>query len=113
MSSDQCALNADGSLKDVNDIQWFNNKDYDNPLPPSAAIAQPLGQGLCNKTTNWFSDTVAHEQLNSDEELGPFTEPPKHKCATQTSKVSARVTAPTLSSSSSFDTLPVKESLLN
>jgi len=43
MSSDQCALNADGSLKDVNDIQWFNDKDYDHPLPSSAAIAQPLG----------------------------------------------------------------------
>ena len=110
MFSDQCALNADSSLKDVNEIQWSNDKDCDHPLPSSPAVAQPLGWGLRNKTTNWFSDAVAHEQLDSDEEIGPFTESPKHKCATWTSKVSVRVAAPTLSSSNSFETLPVKES---
>jgi hypothetical protein len=109
MSSDQCALNADGSFKDTNNIQSFNDKDNDEPLQSSATIAQPLGRGFCNKTANRFSDTVACERLNSDEELGPLSEPPKRKCATRTSKVSARVATP-LSSSNSFDTLAIKQS---
>jgi hypothetical protein len=83
MSSDQCALNADGSFEDTNNIQSFNDKDNDEPLQSSATIAQPLGRGLCNKTANRFSDTVARERLDSDEELGPLSEPPKRKCATR------------------------------
>jgi len=50
---------------------------------------------------NWFSDAIAHEQLDSDKDLNASTEPPKHKLAA----------APqTLSSSNSFGTLPVEES---
>ena len=39
MSSEQCALNPDGSLKDLNDIQWFNDAKDIQPLP---SPAQPL-----------------------------------------------------------------------
>ena len=41
--SDQCALNADGSLKDASDIQWFYDKDDDQPLLAPAATAQQAG----------------------------------------------------------------------
>ena len=39
MSSDQCAQNPDGSLKDPKDIQWFNNVEDAWPLPFPAAPA--------------------------------------------------------------------------
>ena len=31
---ENCALNADGTLKDAKDIQFFNDLDDDVPLPP-------------------------------------------------------------------------------
>ncbi|KIM85637.1 hypothetical protein PILCRDRAFT_86839 [Piloderma croceum F 1598] len=103
--------NPDGSLKDLKDIQWFNDVEDAQPLPSVAAPAKPLGQGLHNKTTNQFPDAVAHEQLDSDsDDLNTFTEPPKCKCTAHTSNISGGVTPPTLSSSNLFETLPVEES---
>jgi hypothetical protein len=55
MSTDQCAQNPDGSLKDAKDIQWFHDKDDAQPLPSTAAPVQPLGRGLRNKATSRFS----------------------------------------------------------
>jgi hypothetical protein len=82
MSSDQCTQNPDGSLKHPNDIQWFNDVKDAQPLPSHTAPAQPLGQGLHNKTTKQFTDAVAHEQLDSDEDgLNTFTKPSKCKHA--------------------------------
>jgi hypothetical protein len=60
---------------------------------------------------NRFSDAVAHEQLDSDEEdLGAFTEPPKRKRTGRASNISGRAAPPTLSLSNSFETLLVEES---
>ena len=59
---------------------------------------------------NRFLDTIAHEQLDSDEDLNAFTEPPKCKhaaCAVNCSGVAA---PQTLSLSNSFETLMVEES---
>lgn len=88
MSLDQCASNPDGSLKDLKDIQWFNDPDDAQPLPnPTGTVpAQPLslGRGRHNKTANQFLDTVAHEQLDSDQELNglnPFIQSSKPKHA--------------------------------
>ena len=111
MSSDQCAQNPDGSLKDPKDIQWFNDVEDAQPLPSHTAPAQPLGRGLRNKTTKRFSDAVAREQLDSDEDgLNTFAEPPKRKRVVRASNVSGDAAPQTLSSSNSFDTLPVEES---
>ena len=108
MSSDQCAQNPDGSLKDPKDIQWFNDAEDAQPLP---SPAQPLGRGHRNKAMNRFSDALAHEQLDSDEEdLNAFTEASKRKHAVHASNVSGGAGPPTLSSSNSFETLPVEES---
>ena len=108
MYSDQCAQNPDGSLKDPKDIQWFNDVEDTQPLPFHTAPAQPLGRGLCNKTTKCFSDAVAREQLDSDDDgLHTFTKPPKRKCAVRASNISGDAA---LSSSNSFDTLLVEES---
>jgi len=108
MSSDQCAQNPNGSLKDPKDIQWFNDAEDAQPLP---SPAQPLGRGRRNKAMNRFSDALAREQLDSDEEdLNAFTEAPKRKRAVHASNVSGGAGPPTLSSSNSFETLPVEES---
>jgi hypothetical protein len=45
MSSEQCAQNPDGSLKDPKDIQWFNDPDDAQPLPNPTAPAQPPSLG--------------------------------------------------------------------
>ena len=66
MSSDQCTLNPDGSLKDPKDIQWFNDKDDDDPLPSSAAYHKPLGRGLRYKTTDRLSDACQTPLLVND-----------------------------------------------
>ena len=66
MSSDQCANNSDSSLKDAKDIQYLNDPDDSNPL--LTPTAEPLGCGLQSKATNWLSDALAHELLDSDEE---------------------------------------------
>lgn len=114
MSTDQCAQNPDGSLKDPKDIQWFHDKDDAQPLPSTtarSAPAQPLGRGLRNKTATRFLDAVAREQLGSDEEdLDGFSRPPKRKRAARTSNISRGAAPPTLSSKNSFETLPVEES---
>jgi hypothetical protein len=111
MSSDQCAQNPDGSLKDPKDIQWFDDAEDAQPLPSLAAPTHSLGRGLRNKTTNRFSDAIAREKLDSDEEdLNVFTEPPKRKRTARASNVSGSAALPTLSSSNSFETLPVEES---
>lgn len=111
MSTDQCAQNADGSLKDAAEIQWFHDKDDAQPLPSTAAPAQqpqPLGRGLRNKAASRFMDAVAREQLGSDEEnLDAFVRPPKRKRAPRASNVSDGAAPPTLSS---FATLPLEES---
>jgi hypothetical protein len=108
MSSDQCAQNPDGSLKDPKDIQWFNDKDNNAPIPSSAAHSKPLGRGLRTKTTNRLSDAIARKQLGSDEEdIAAFSQPPKCKCATH---ASAGTKPPTLSSANSFESLQVEES---
>jgi hypothetical protein len=61
---------------------------------------------------NRFSDAVAREQLDSDEEdLSAFTEPPKRKRTGWASNISGRAAFPTLSLSNLFETLPVEESL--
>jgi hypothetical protein len=110
MSLDQCAQNPDGSLKDPKDIQWFYDPDDAQPLNSTAAPAQSLGRGLRKKTTTWFSDAIAREQLGSDEEdLDPFPKPPRHKRATRVSNVSGGVAPPTLSSRHSLEILPVEE----
>src|ERR1700735_2603518 len=107
MSSDQCAQNPDGSLKDPGDIQWFNDAEDAQPLP---SLAQPLGRGRRIKATNRFSDALTREQLDSDEEgRNTFTEAPKHKRAVRASNVSGSASPPSLSSSNSFETLPVEE----
>jgi len=111
MSSDQCALNPDGSLKDPKDIQWFNDAEDAQPLPSPAAPAQHLGRGLRNKTTSRFSDAVARERLGSDEEdLDGFTEPPKRKRTLRALNISDGAAPPSLSLSNSFETLLVEES---
>jgi len=86
MSTDQCALNPNGSLKDPKDIQWFFDKDDAHPLPsdPSTATpAQPLGRGHRNKAAIRFLDAVARERLGSDEPEDPIApaRPPGHKHA--------------------------------
>jgi len=108
MSSDQCAQNPDGSLKDPKDIQWFNDAEDAQPLP---SPAKPLGRGRHNKATNRFLDALTREQLDSDEEdLNTFTKVPKCKHAVHASNVSGGAGPPTLSSSNSFETLLVEES---
>jgi hypothetical protein len=110
MSSNQCARNPDGSLKDPKNIQWFNDAEDTQPLP-FPAPAHRLGRGLRNKTTNRFSDAVAREKLDSDEEdLHAFAEPPKRKHAARPSNVSGSAALPTLSPSNLFEMLPVEES---
>jgi hypothetical protein len=109
MSSDQCALNPDGSLKDAKDIQWFNDPDDAQPLsldPSTPAPSQPLGRGHRNKVTNRFLDAVARERLGSDEEADAFAKPPKRKNPVRASNTSNGAAPPTLSSGSSFGTLP-------
>jgi hypothetical protein len=111
MSTDQCAQNPDGSLKDPKDIQWFHDKDDALPLPSAAAPAQPLGHGLRNKAANQFLDAVAHEQLGSDDEdLNAFARPPRCKCAPCASNIPGGAAPPTLSSRNLFETLLVDES---
>ena len=108
MSSDQCAQNPDGSLKDPKDIQWFYNAEDAQPLP---SPAKPLGRGHRNKATNRFSDALACEQLDSDkEDLNAFTKVPKCKRAVHASNISGGAGLPTLSLSNSFETLLVEES---
>ena len=108
MSTDQCALNPDGSLKDPKDIQWFHDKDDAHSLPSSAPV-QTLGHGLRNKATNQFSDAIARERLGSDEENpDTFTRPPKCKCAAHASDISGD-SAPTLPSTNSLEAPPVEE----
>ena len=114
MSSEQCAQNPDGSLKDPKDIQWFNDPDDAQPLPNPTAPVQPLslGQGHCNKTTNWFLDAVAREQLNSDQESNAFIQPSKRKRAAQALNISGSAARPlSLTSSNPFKVLPVEEPL--
>jgi hypothetical protein len=60
---------------------------------------------------NQFSDTIAHEKLDSDEDLNAFAEPPKHKQAAHDANFSGAAAPQTLSSSNSFETLLVEESL--
>ena len=107
MSSDQCAQNPDGSLKYLKAILWFNDAEDVQPLP---SPAQPLGRGHRNKATNRFSDALVREQLASDEEeITTFTKVPKHKRTVRASNFSDGSGPPTLSSSNSFETLPVEE----
>lgn len=108
MSTDQCALNPDGSLKDPKDIQWFHDKDDAHPLPSSAPV-QTLGRGLRNKATNRFSDAIACERLGSDEENpDTFTRPPKRKRAAHASDGSGD-SAPTLPLTNSLEAPLVEE----
>ena len=94
------------------DIQWFNDAEDAQPLHLPAAPAHHLGRGLHNKTMNWFSDAVVHEKIDSDEEdLNTFTETPKHKHAADASNISGSAALLTLSSSNSFEMLPVEEFL--
>ena len=85
MSSDQCALDPDGSLKDARDIQWYNDPDDDQPLPPAplgppaVSPAEPLGRGRRNKVTSRFADAVARERLRSDDEDITPARPPTCK----------------------------------
>jgi hypothetical protein len=111
MSSDQCAQNPDGSLKDAKDIQWFYDPEDAQPLSSTPAPAQPLGRGLRKKTTTRFSDAVAREQLGSDED-GPdaFAKPPRRKRATRVSNISGCVARPELSSRNPHEILPVESS---
>jgi len=109
MSTDQCAQNPDGSLKDAKDIQWFHDKDDTQPLPSTAAPVQPLGRGLRNKATSRFSEAVVREQLGSDEEdLGAFVRPPRRKRAAQPARA-LNVAAAAPPSRNSFEVLPVED----
>ena len=56
---------------------------------------------------NRFLGAIAHEQLDSDEDLNAFAEPPKRKHVANVSGVAA---PQTLSLSNSFETLTVEES---
>ena len=118
----QCAQNPDGSLKDAKDIQWFHDKDDEQPLtatpaqaaqPAQPAQPQPLGRGHRNKAANRFLDAVARERLGSDDEdFNSFTRPPRRKRATRASNISGGATAatpPTLSSRNSFENLPMED----
>jgi hypothetical protein len=122
MSTDQCAQNPDGSLKDAKEIQWFHNKDdmqplpstaTPQPLPSTAAPAQPLGRGLRNKATSRFSEAVVREQLGSDEEdLGAFVRPPRRKRTAQPARalnVSGGAAAAAPPSRNSFEVLLVED----
>ena len=87
------------------DIQWFNDAEDLQPLPFLAAPTHSLGRGLRNTTMNRFSDAVAREKLDSDEEdLNALAEPPKRKRAACASNISGSAALPTLSSSNSFET---------
>jgi hypothetical protein len=113
MSSEQCAQNPDGSLKDPKDIQWFNDPDDAQPLPNPTAPAQPpsLGRGRRNKTTNRFLDAVAHEQLDSDQEPNTFIQLSKRKRAARVLNISGTSGARPLSlaSGNPFKALPIEE----
>ena len=38
----ECAVRADGMLKDASEIDWFNNVDNDKPIPDLPANKIPL-----------------------------------------------------------------------
>ena len=38
MSTDQCALNLDGSLKDASEIPWFNDPDDEIPVASGSTL---------------------------------------------------------------------------
>jgi hypothetical protein len=114
MSSDQCALNPDGSFKDAKDIQWYNDPDDAQPLPPdpsgaasteplpldpsAATSAQPLGRGRRNKVASRFMDALAREQLGSDDEDGATTKRRRRKLPARASNISGAA-LPSLASS--------------
>lgn len=111
MSSDQCALDPDGSLKDARDIQWYNDPDDDQPLPPAplgppaVSPAEPLGRGRRNKVTSRFADAVARERLRSDDEdIAPARPPTRKRLVAP-----PRATAPG-PSDDAVDTLPKESS---
>ena len=113
MSSDQCANNSDSSLKDAKDIQYLNDPDDSNPLP--TPTAEPLGCGLQSKATNWLSDALAHELLDSDEEdaedADGFTKITRCKCTScAASNASSGAATPALSLANSFEVLPDEDS---
>ncbi|KAF8126753.1 hypothetical protein EV363DRAFT_1524322, partial [Boletus edulis] len=97
MTSEQCAQNPDGSLKDPKDIQWFNDPDDAQPLlnPTGTTPAQPPSLGR---------------------ELDVFTtiQPCKSKRTTRAlnTGISSSATARPLplASSNPFNVLPVEES---
>lgn len=51
MHPDQCALNADGALKDASEIQWFNDPDDEHPIgaTPSALSSSANSSNLKTK----------------------------------------------------------------
>jgi len=41
MEDESSAVNVDGTLKDASEIQWFNDADDEEPLPPTPLAAPP------------------------------------------------------------------------
>lgn len=115
MSSEQCALDANGNLKDAKHILFYNDPDDSEPIhnPPSNNTVPPtLRRGHRSKNTTRLKESIAQEQLDSDADgLEEFTSAPKRTRVrnNKTSRSTTTATAVPLSSGNVFDPLSVED----
>ncbi|SJL02917.1 uncharacterized protein ARMOST_06258 [Armillaria ostoyae] len=84
-SSDQCALNEDGTLKDASEIQFFHDADSAAPLkagPSNAPAAEALSRcGHRQKRTSKLSASLTVKQQDEDGNIIQNPIQPQKQCS--------------------------------
>ncbi|KAJ7429252.1 hypothetical protein B0H11DRAFT_2266386 [Mycena galericulata] len=82
--SDQCALNADGSLRDASEIDFYESESDTKTLPASSA---ELRRGTWKRDTDRLAESLAAQK--ADDDGNPFVEVPKRRARASTARVKA------------------------
>jgi hypothetical protein len=65
-SSDQCALRADGTLKDASEIVWHHDKDDDVPMAPLSPGEYQFSSSVPSYINPYISSDEATTEHSTD-----------------------------------------------
>ncbi|KAF9542092.1 hypothetical protein CPC08DRAFT_770487, partial [Agrocybe pediades] len=78
-SSDQCAVDANGQLRDAKDIDWFHDVDDTSPIQAVNTLNSEQGRGKRVKNTSKLEASLAAEKL--DDNGQPIAPKPQRRSA--------------------------------
>ncbi|KAH8995895.1 hypothetical protein EDB86DRAFT_2829407 [Lactarius hatsudake] len=78
-TTDQCALQSDGTLKDASEIPWYGDKDDDMPMAPPVIVQPRIEQKKRKWNTAQMEEIIRAEQESDESDTQPCQKKKKRR----------------------------------